>query len=77
MTMKTKALRSFEISGTTHPVIQRHIPEELTLYQYRCKNIKSRNIPIFEIGGSRSGVAGTSGILECDAVVFGVSSCTA
>jgi hypothetical protein len=28
--MQMKALHSFEMSGTTHPVTEHHIPEELT-----------------------------------------------
>jgi hypothetical protein len=41
-----EAIRSSETSGTTQRTTRRHIPEEDTLQNHRCKNLKSYNINI-------------------------------
>jgi len=39
---KMKVVRFSETSVTTHPIAERHVPEDLNLQQYRCENLKSR-----------------------------------
>jgi myosin-crossreactive antigen len=39
-----EAIRSSETSGTTQRTTRRHIPEEDTLQNYRCENLKSYNV---------------------------------
>jgi hypothetical protein len=39
-----EAIRSSETSGTTLRTTRRHIPEEDTLQNHRCENLKSYNI---------------------------------
>jgi hypothetical protein len=34
-----KDTNSYETSGTTHPVTQIHIPENVNPLQYRCENL--------------------------------------
>jgi hypothetical protein len=41
LTLKMKALHSFELCGTTFPVTQCHNPEDLNLQQHCCENLKS------------------------------------
>jgi hypothetical protein len=36
-----EAIRSSETSGTTQRTTRRHIPEEDTLQNHRCENLKS------------------------------------
>jgi hypothetical protein len=36
-----EAIRSSETSGTTQRTTRRHIPEENTLQNHRCENLKS------------------------------------
>jgi hypothetical protein len=36
-----EAIRSSETSGTTQRITRRHIPEEDTLQNHRCENLKS------------------------------------
>jgi hypothetical protein len=43
-----EAIRSSETSGTTQRTTRRHIPEEDTLQNHRCENLKSY-IPQFSI----------------------------
>lgn len=38
-TLKMKDLRSSETPGTTRPMTQRHIPQDLSLHQHRCENL--------------------------------------
>jgi hypothetical protein len=38
-----EAIRSSETSGTTQRTTRRHIPEEDTLQNHRCENLKSYN----------------------------------
>jgi hypothetical protein len=40
-TLKMEAIRSSETSGTTQRTTRRHIPEEDTLQNHRCENLKS------------------------------------
>jgi hypothetical protein len=40
-TLKMEAMRSSETSGTTQRTTRRHIPEEDTLQNHRCENLKS------------------------------------
>jgi hypothetical protein len=40
-TLKMEAIRSSETSGTTQRITRRHIPEEDTLQNHRCENLKS------------------------------------
>jgi hypothetical protein len=40
LSLKTKALRTFQTPGTIHPLIQRHMPEDLHFQQHRCENVK-------------------------------------
>jgi hypothetical protein len=42
-TLKRKALRFVEISGTARRTTQCHIPEHLYLQQHRCENLKLRS----------------------------------
>jgi hypothetical protein len=37
-----KILRVFEMSGTAHPTVYRHIPQDLSPQQDRCENLKYR-----------------------------------
>jgi hypothetical protein len=39
-----EAIRSSETSGTTQRTTRRHIPEEDTLQNHRCENLKSYNL---------------------------------
>jgi hypothetical protein len=41
--LKMKAPGLFEKSGSTRPTTRRHIPEDVNIQLYRCKNLKSRN----------------------------------
>ena len=41
VTSKMKALRSLQMSGTSHQITQCNIPEELNLQQHCCENLKS------------------------------------
>jgi hypothetical protein len=41
LTLKMEAIRSFETSGTTLRTTGRHIPEDVTLQNHRCENLKS------------------------------------
>jgi hypothetical protein len=45
-TLKMEAIRSSETSGTTQRTTQRHIPEEDTLKNHRCENLKSYGVPL-------------------------------
>jgi len=38
---KMTALQSFQKSGTTHPMTQNHIPEEMKHQQTQCENLKT------------------------------------
>jgi hypothetical protein len=40
-TLKMEAIRSSETSGTTLRTTRRHIPEDDTLQNHRCENLKS------------------------------------
>jgi hypothetical protein len=40
-TLKMEAIRSSETSGTTLRTARRHIPEDDTLQNHRCENLKS------------------------------------
>jgi hypothetical protein len=40
-TLKMEAIRSSETSGTTKRTTRRHIPEEDTLQNHHCENLKS------------------------------------
>jgi hypothetical protein len=42
-TLKMQAIRSSETSGTTLRITRRHIPEDDTLQNHRCENLKSYN----------------------------------
>jgi len=39
-----KATRSFETPGTNDTSARRHMPEGSNPHQYRCENLKSRNV---------------------------------
>jgi hypothetical protein len=39
-TLKMEAISSSETSGTTQRTTRRHIPEDDTLYNHRCVNLK-------------------------------------
>jgi hypothetical protein len=39
-----EAIHSFETSGTTQRTTRRHIPEEDTLQNHRCENLKSYTV---------------------------------
>jgi hypothetical protein len=43
-TLKMEALCSSETSGATQRTTRRHIPEDDTLHNHRCENLKSYNI---------------------------------
>jgi hypothetical protein len=40
-TLKMEAIRSSETSGATQHTTRRHIPEDDTLHNHRCENLKS------------------------------------
>jgi hypothetical protein len=40
-TLKMEAIRSSETSGATRRTTRRHIPEDDTLHNHRCENLKS------------------------------------
>jgi hypothetical protein len=40
-TLKMEAIPSSETSGTTQRTTRRHVPEEDTLQNHRCENLKS------------------------------------
>ena len=42
MTTKMKALWSFQMFGTAHPMTQHHIPEEFNFQQHQSENLKSQ-----------------------------------
>jgi hypothetical protein len=42
-TLKMEAIRSSETSGATQRTTRRHIPEDDTLQNHRCENLKSYN----------------------------------
>jgi hypothetical protein len=46
---KMEEIRSSETSGTTQGTTRRHIPEEDTLQNHRCENLKSYTHEIFSI----------------------------
>lgn len=48
LNMTMKAVRTVEISVTVHPITQHHIPGDLNIYLYRCENLRSCKIPLFE-----------------------------
>jgi hypothetical protein len=76
LTLRTKALRTYETSGTIHPTVQRHIPHNpahLNLQQDRCVNLKSITVcsppPLFTVYYHCSishlpSAAGTRGLSE-------------
>jgi len=41
MTLKEKALQAFEMSETSHPTMQCHIPEDWNLQQHHCGHLTS------------------------------------
>jgi hypothetical protein len=43
-TLTMEAIRSSETSGTTQRTTRRHIPEEDTLQNHRCENLKSYTV---------------------------------
>jgi hypothetical protein len=45
-----EAIRSSETSGTTQRITRRHIPEEDTLQNHRCENLKSyKKITVLQV----------------------------
>jgi hypothetical protein len=44
-----EAIRSSETSGTTQRTTRRHIPEEDTLQNHRCENLKSYKCTVISI----------------------------
>jgi hypothetical protein len=44
-----EAIRSSETSGTTQRTTRRHIPEEDTLQNHRCENLKSYILCLFVV----------------------------
>jgi hypothetical protein len=45
-TLKMEAIRSSETSGTNLRTTRRHIPEDDTLHNHRCENLKSYDVYI-------------------------------
>jgi hypothetical protein len=41
LTLKMKAVDCFSMSGTAHPLMQHHIPEDMILQQHNSENITS------------------------------------
>jgi hypothetical protein len=44
LTLKMEAIRSSETSGATQRTTRRHTPEDDTLHNHRCENLKSYNV---------------------------------
>jgi hypothetical protein len=49
-----EAIRSSETSGTTQRTTRRHIPEEDTLQNHRCENLKSYRKRVILLEGSQA-----------------------
>jgi hypothetical protein len=46
LTLKMEALQTFKTSGTSSPMTQHYIPEDLHLQKHHCKNLKSHKLEL-------------------------------